>query len=104
MKKVSIVFSTIDSNDQALKISEVLVSQRLAACVNILPAVTSVYRWQNRIHKDSELLLIIKTKTDKLEALIDQLRQIHPYDVPEIIAFPVEKGLTPYLDWVLEQT
>jgi len=104
MTAVSIVLSTIDSNEQALKISEVLVNERFAACINILPAITSVYRWQNQVHKEPELLMIIKTKTDKLEQLFEKLGQIHPYDVPEIISFPIESGLNSYLNWVIEQT
>ena len=104
MTAISVVFSTIDSNDNALSIAEILVNERIAACVNILPAVTSVYRWQSQVHKDPELLMIIKTKTDKLEQLISRLEEIHPYEVPEIVSFPIESGLNSYLDWVVEQT
>ena len=104
MTDVNVVFSTIDNQDQAVKISETLVTERVAACVNILPQVTSVYRWQGQIHKEPEYIMIIKTKTDKLDQLITRVKQLHPYDVPEIISFPIQHGLSSYLDWVVEQT
>jgi periplasmic divalent cation tolerance protein len=103
MTNVSVVFSTIDSSQQAQKISHSLVEEKIAACVNILPAVTSVYRWQNQIQNDSELLLIIKTETDKLQKLIDRLEELHPYKVPEILSFRIEAGSNPYLNWVRDQ-
>jgi len=104
MTDIRLLLSTIDSAEQAGEIAETLVIERLAACVNILPAITSVYRWKNQIHRDPELLLIIKTGADSVDRLINRLRELHPYEVPEIIALPIEAGLPAYLDWVREQT
>lgn len=75
-------------------------TERLAACVNVLPEVTSVYRWQGRMEKTSECLLLAKTVESRLSALQEWLRQHHPYELPEIIAVPVQSGLPEYLAWV----
>ncbi len=88
----------------AQNIARHLVEHRLAACVNILPGVRSVYRWQGELCEDEETTLLIKTRQERLEALQEALVEIHPYDVPEIIALPIKEGHAPYLQWVIEQT
>lgn len=81
-------------------IAEALVSERLAACVNRLPGVRSTYRWQEAVATDNEELLLIKTVSGRFDALKTRLLQLHPYDLPELIAVPVERGHDAYMDWV----
>ena len=104
MELVQIVFCTIDSGDAARRIALQLVEERLAACVNIIDNVTSVYKWEGDLEEDKELLMVMKTSADRLSALMDRIREIHPYDVPEILAWPAENGNPGYVDWVLTQT
>ena len=91
---------TCPDADRAQAIASALVEKRVAACVNVTAAVTSVYRWEGRVETASEVLLLIKTTRDRYPALEQSLRDLHPYEVPEIIAVPVEQGLHDYLDWV----
>ncbi len=84
----------------AEKIATALVEQRLAACVNIVPNLTSVYRWQGKIEKDNEILLLIKTTQQHYPSLETAIRQLHPYELPEILAVTVKEGLPDYLDWI----
>ncbi|MCL2525322.1 MAG: divalent-cation tolerance protein CutA [Betaproteobacteria bacterium] len=81
-----------------------VVEEKLAACVNLLPRVQSVYRWQGAVESASEIPLFIKTTTDRYAALEKRLRELHPYAVPEIIAMPISHGLPAYLDWLAEET
>ena len=86
--------------ETARTLAERLVDERLAACVNILPGVTSIYRWENQIQSDGEALLLIKTSAGRVSALTERLHELHPYEVPEIIAVPITEGLSDYLSWV----
>jgi periplasmic divalent cation tolerance protein len=86
--------------DKAVEIARTLVESRLAACVNIVERVRSVYWWEGRVTEDAEALLIVKTSRGALADLIGKVREIHPYKVPEVIALPVEAGLDDYLEWV----
>lgn len=104
MTPVRIVFCTIDSADAARKLARRLVEDRLAACVNIIENVTSVYKWEGRIEEDAELLLVIKTRSGRLRELMERIGELHPYDVPEILCWPVQEGSRPYLDWVVAET
>ena len=92
--------------DSAAGIAGTLVSERLAACVNILPVVRSIYRWEGELCDDAESLLVIKTTADRLEELTRRLLACHPYDVPEIIALPIQasEGNPDYLAWLAGQT
>lgn len=85
-------------------ISAALVSERLAACVNALPGVCSTYRWEGAVESATEVLLLIKTQALRLPRLEARLRELHPYDVPEIIALPLSEGSGPYLDWIAQST
>lgn len=85
------------------KIARHLVERRLAACVNIV-GVESVYRWEGKVEEDKEALLIAKTKADKVQELIEEVRKIHPYKLPEIIVVPITQGLREYLAWVEQET
>lgn len=88
----------------AQELAETLVGERLAACVNRLPGVLSTYRWQREVHTDGEELLLIKTTAERFEALKTRLLELHPYELPELIALPVELGHAAYLDWVRNAT
>ncbi|HLV01847.1 MAG TPA: divalent-cation tolerance protein CutA [Acidobacteriota bacterium] len=104
MSDVRIVLSTIDSRDKAEQIAETLVKERLAACVNILPELVSVYKWKDALEKEKETLMLIKTSANRLEALSQRIRSLHPYEVPEIIFLEVDGGNSEYLDWVLVES
>ncbi len=99
-----IVLSTCDSAEMATTIAENLVSRQLAACVNIVPGIESVYQWQGKIQHDAELLLIIKTRQACFEALQNAIGELHSYELPEIIAVPVQSGEKNYLDWIKSTT
>lgn len=85
-------------------IAETLVGERIAACVNLVGPVRSIYRWDGAVHNEAELLAVIKTTAARRDALIARLRELHPYDVPEILVMPVDHGLAGYLDWVRAET
>jgi len=85
-REYTIVFSTVDSKDSADKIAETLVAEKLAACVNVVGPISSVYWWEGKIEKSEEYLLIIKSRRDLLDALMRRLKEVHPYKVPEILA------------------
>jgi periplasmic divalent cation tolerance protein len=102
MTDAMIVLVTCGSREEAGKIAEALVADRLAACVNILPAVESCYRWEGSVKWNSELLLVIKTTADSIERAHDRVVDLHSYDVPEFVAFSIETGSAPYLKWIAE--
>jgi periplasmic divalent cation tolerance protein len=99
-----VALSTVATALDAERIATVLVERGLAACVNVVPGVTSIYRWKGALQRDLELLLVIKTRADRFEALREALVSLHPYEVPELIALPVEAGHPPYLAWLDEAT
>ncbi|MDE2226294.1 MAG: divalent-cation tolerance protein CutA [Xanthomonadaceae bacterium] len=96
--------STCPDAETAARIARVLVEERLAACVNCLPGIHSTYRWRGEIHDDGEVLLLIKTTRERFEALRDRLPELHPYEVPELIAVDIAAGHFPYLDWITAET
>lgn len=93
-------FTTCDSLEAARRMARHLVDRRVAACVNIIPGVESVYRWQGAVESASEWLLMIKTRRDQFDALAAALREVHHYEVPELIAVDITAGLPAYLDWI----
>jgi periplasmic divalent cation tolerance protein len=95
-----LIFSTCPDMATAERIAEALVHERLAACASLLPGITSIYRWEGQIQRDPEVLLLMKTTTERVAALSERLRALHPYAIPEIIAVPVTEGLPDYLSWV----
>ncbi|MGH8214763.1 MAG: divalent-cation tolerance protein CutA [Rhodanobacteraceae bacterium] len=96
--------STCPDTEIASRIARTLVEERLAACVNRLPGVPSTYRWQGRVVEDAEVLLVIKTTRERLGALRDRLVELHPYEVPELVALDITGGLDPYLAWIGAET
>jgi periplasmic divalent cation tolerance protein len=99
-----IVLTTVGVDFDARELARALVDQRLAACVNIVTSVTSIYRWQGSVHEDGEQLLIIKTVDDNLNALREALFARHPYDVPEFVVLPIASMSDDYGAWILEST
>jgi len=97
---LQIVFCTVPDRETAEHIAANLVTDRLAACVNIVPGVTSIYRWKDSIEQDAELLLIIKTHSAVFDTLAGRVQALHPYELPEVIAVSVSDGLPAYLDWL----
>lgn len=104
MTEYGIVLCTTDTNGSAKKIAVNLVEHRFAACVNIIPQVKSVYSWQGEIKQDEEFLLIIKTKISRYSELEEQIKKLHPYDIPEIIMLDINQGSKDYLKWIGENT
>lgn len=101
---VRLCLCTCPDRAGAEAIAQALVEERLAACVNLLPGVTSIYRWDGRIERAEEIQLLIKTSAARLPALAERLRALHPYDVPELIALEAVGGLSEYLNWVAAET
>ena len=97
-----IVLSTVGSEEEARKIAHHLVEQQIAACVNILPKIESVYRWQGKVESNREYLLLIKTSSEKFLQVRDAIRELHSYELPECIALAVEDGSAEYLQWLEE--
>lgn len=95
-----IVLVTVPERQLAENIAAELVRLRLAACVNLVPGITSIYEWEGKLEHGSECLMIIKTRVEAFDALRQVIQALHPYQVPEIISVPVEMGLQKYLDWI----
>lgn len=99
---IRLVVSTAPELGVARELAQALVQERLAACVSLVPGLESTYRWEGKIETAQEILLLIKTPEEKLEALLARLPELHPYQVPEALVLPVETGLEAYLAWVRE--
>ena len=97
-----VVFITVPDTDCGDKLAHALVERKLAACVNVVRGLVSHYQWKGELCRDNEALLMIKTTYQRLEALIQAIKDLHPYELPEIIALPIIDGLKGYLDWVKE--
>ena len=101
-EKVLLALSTFPDQESARRISNELVTKKLAACANILPGVESIYRWKEKIESGNETLVLFKLSEDRQSVFQENLRSLHPYDVPEIIFVPISSGLPEYLRWVTE--
>jgi len=99
-----LVLTNLPNRAAAEKLADTLIAQKLAACVNILAPCRSVYRWKDAVQHDEEHPMLIKTTAERYAALEQALRAGHPYELPEIIAVPIERGLPAYLDWVAAET
>ena len=97
---VQVVLMTAPDLEVAERLARTLVEERLAACVNLVPGIRSVYRWEGAVEEANEVLLIAKTRSDCVDALGARVRDLHPYDLPETLALAVTGGATDYLDWV----
>ena len=102
MTDARIVLSTAGSREEAEKIGTALVERRLAACVNIVQQVQSIYRWKGKVEQAEELLLVIKTSAAKFGAIRDAIRELHSYEVPECVCLGIEDGSEEYLRWISE--
>jgi periplasmic divalent cation tolerance protein len=99
-----VVLVTASSPDEGARIAEALVSERLAACVNRVDGISSVYWWKGKVERESETLLIAKTRGELVDRLIARVKELHSYSVPEVIALPIEAGNADYLNWIAEET
>ena len=95
-----VVLMTAANGEEAARLADLLIGAHLAACVQIFPEMESVYRWQGKIERQSEILLLAKTARSKFEDLESEVRALHSYETPEIVAVPIVAGSTPYLDWL----
>jgi periplasmic divalent cation tolerance protein len=101
---VAAVYTTIDNIQDARKIAKTLVEEQLVACVNIMPNIESIYRWKGKIEEDSELVLIAKTVDDNIEKTIGRIKELHSYELPDIVALPIIGGLKEYLEYIVNET
>jgi len=104
MSEAIVVLVTCGSEEEALKIAHSLVEERLAACVNLISPIRSIYRWEGKIWDEKEWMLIIKTQRQRFEELEGKVKSLHSYSVPEIIALPIVEGASSYLNWLREMT
>lgn len=99
-----LLYVTVGSADEAAEIGKALVEERLVACVNILTPTQSIYRWQGEIQMDSECVMIAKTRDDLVDAATARIRALHSYDVPCVVALPIDGGNPAFLNWIVEET
>ncbi|WP_034302861.1 divalent-cation tolerance protein CutA [Herbaspirillum sp. RV1423] len=104
MEQALIVLTNVPDAELARSLAQTLVERRLAACVNIMPAIQSVYRWQGVVEHATELTLMIKSTQARYVELEAAIVEVHPYDVPEVIALPIAAGLPAYLNWIVAET
>lgn len=103
-RKVLVILVTTENQEEAVKIGEKMVHAKLAACANILPGIQSIYRWKGKVSKAQEVLLILKSTKPRYRALEKAIKEMHAYDIPEIIALPVTEGFDRYIGWVCRET
>jgi periplasmic divalent cation tolerance protein len=99
-----IVFCTVPDAATAERIATALVEERLAACVNAVPGIASTYRWQGKVERASEVLLVLKCAADRYPLLEARIRALHPYTTPEVVALAIAEGSAPFLEWITEST
>jgi len=104
MDEIVIILTNLPDRASALKLAGELVEQRLAACVNVLAECSSVYRWEGRIKSATEVTVLVKTRAQRYDEVEAEIRRLHPYELPEIVAVPVVRGLDEYLEWVAGET
>jgi periplasmic divalent cation tolerance protein len=100
----TMIYITTSSTEEALRIGRDVVALRLAACANVLPGVTSVFRWQGEVQEDGETALILKTRSELVEALTKRVKELHSYDCPCVVALPITGGNPDFLRWIAEET
>ncbi|HUL60947.1 MAG TPA: divalent-cation tolerance protein CutA [Anaeromyxobacteraceae bacterium] len=104
MTDALVVLVTAPTPERAAELARAVVEERLAACGNVVPGLRSIYRWEGKVQDDAEALLVLKTTRARFEALRERILALHPYQVPEVIALPVEAGSAPYLAWLAGET
>jgi periplasmic divalent cation tolerance protein len=102
--KFRLIFSTVSDEEQAVSVARTLVSEQLAACVNIIGAIRSIYRWRDSTNDDREYLLLIKTRASLYPKVEKRIRELHTYEVAEVISVNIDRGSPPYLKWMLQST
>ena len=101
---LTMIYITTSSRDEALRIGRTVVGDRLAACANVLPGVTSVYWWQGEVQEEGETSLILKTRSELVERLTRRVKELHTYDCPCVVALPIAGGNPDFLQWIAEET
>ena len=101
---VAIIYSTFGSVEEGKKIAHIIVEEKLVACINILPSVESIYRWHGNIEEDNECVLIAKTTDKNINKTIQRIKELHSYEVPDIVAIPITHGYGKYLKWIEDET
>jgi len=104
MDQCVVVYVAAGSEQEALNIAKAAVEERLAACANLIPKIRSIYRWEGKVCDEPECYLIIKTRKALFHTLRDRVKDLHSYEVPEIIALPIIEGLEDYLEWICTET
>lgn len=104
MSEAIVIFTTARSIDEARKIGQVLVEEGLVACCNIIQPIESIFKWQGKLCVEYEVLMLTKTCEDKFNTVEKRIKQLHSYEVPEIIAVPITGASKPYVDWVIKET
>lgn len=101
-EEILLVFSTFPDVETAKRIARTLVEERLAACVNVLPQIESIYRWEGKVEQSAEAFCVMKTTIGRYQSLENRIKALHPYEVPEIVALNLATGLPSYLNWALD--
>jgi periplasmic divalent cation tolerance protein len=99
-----LVLTTLPNADAAAELAKSVVTEKLAACANLFPALRSIYKWQAKLQDENEVLVLFKTRQEHFERLKARILELHPYEVPEVLAIPVEQGYQGYLDWLARET
>ena len=100
----TMIYVTAGSSEEASRIGRTLVEERIAACANVLPAMMSIYRWQDGVQEDREVVLILKTRRGRVGDLIARVKDLHSYECPCVVALPIAEGNQEFLDWIVEET
>ncbi len=98
------IYTTVPDMETAKKMAKVLLEERLVACANIIPNVHSLYWWEGKIEEDTELIVLLKTRESLVHIIMEKIKRLHPYDVPAILVFKIEKGLNAYFEWIKTET
>ena len=104
MKEYVVVLSTTPNLSEAERLGKEMVEKGLVACVNIIPQIRSIYKWKEKLHNEEEMLLVMKSRKDRTEEIIDYIRKNHSYEIPEIVSLPITSGSEKYLAWIDQNT
>jgi periplasmic divalent cation tolerance protein len=104
MTDAMLVLTTLPTADAAAEMAKTIVDERLAACANLFPGLRSIYKWQAKVEDQNEVLILFKTRQEHFDRLKSRILELHPYEVPEVLAIPVEQAYQPYLEWLARET